>query len=187
MQYCILRVQVAFIKGAAMFCIRVVRDGLGHNLRQLTYSAPFSYHSWRLHVEKRLSSSYHASSCLVSNSPFFCSFIVKYIKEMSAFFKSSGSPGANLPWDSPPSTPQRGTEVSPTEVKEPRSIPVKMCQVSRKQCPPDTENRYHHVKRPTLFMFNSVNISHRITDKLQNGFERLFKKGFFYILLWYSL
>lgn len=61
---------------------------------------------------------------------------------MSAFFKSSGSPGAGLPWDSPPSTPQRGTELSPAEVKEPRSIPLKMCQVSRKQCPPDTENRY---------------------------------------------
>lgn len=66
---------------------------------------------------------------------------VKYIKEMSAFFKNSGSPGAALPWDSPPSTPQRGTELSPAEVKEPRSIPLKMCQVSRKQCPPDTENR----------------------------------------------
>ena len=68
---------------------------------------------------------------------------VKYIKEMSAFFKSSGSPGAALPWESPPSTPQRGTEPSPAEVKEPRSIPLKMCQVSRKQCPPDTENRYY--------------------------------------------
>lgn len=71
---------------------------------------------------------------------------VKYIKEMSAFFKSSGSPGAGLPWDSPPSTPQRGTELSPAEVKEPRSIPLKMCQVSRKQCPPDTENRYYMLK-----------------------------------------
>lgn len=70
---------------------------------------------------------------------------VKYIKEMSAFFKSSGSPGAGLPWDSPPSTPQRGTELSPAEVKEPRSIPLKMCQVSRKQCPPDTENRYYTI------------------------------------------
>lgn len=71
---------------------------------------------------------------------------VKYIKEMSAFFKSSGSPGAALPWDSPPSTPQRGTERSvAAEVKEPQSIPLKMCQVSRKQCPPDTENRYFEV------------------------------------------
>uniref|UniRef100_A0A3Q2VV65 Syntrophin alpha 1 n=1 Tax=Haplochromis burtoni TaxID=8153 RepID=A0A3Q2VV65_HAPBU len=81
---------------------------------------------------------------------------VKYIKEMSAFFKSSGSPGAGLPWDSPPSTPQRGTELSPAEVKEPRSIPLKMCQVSRKQCPPDTENRYFEVissnKKNSVFL-----------------------------------
>uniref|UniRef100_A0A3Q3QMA1 Syntrophin alpha 1 n=1 Tax=Monopterus albus TaxID=43700 RepID=A0A3Q3QMA1_MONAL len=70
---------------------------------------------------------------------------VKYIKEMSAFFKSSGSPGAALPWDSPPSTPQKSTELSSAEVREPRSIPLKMCQVSRKQCPPDTENRYFEV------------------------------------------
>ncbi|XP_024125261.1 alpha-1-syntrophin [Oryzias melastigma] len=67
---------------------------------------------------------------------------VKYIKEMSAFFKSSGSPGATLPWESPPSTPQRGPELAPAEVKEPRCVPLKMCQVSRKQCPPDTEDRY---------------------------------------------
>ncbi|XP_015814688.2 alpha-1-syntrophin [Nothobranchius furzeri] len=70
---------------------------------------------------------------------------VKYIKEMSSYFKSPGSPGASLPWDSPPSTPQRGAELSPAEVKDPRSIPLKMCQVSRKQCPPDTENRYFEV------------------------------------------
>uniref|UniRef100_A0A3P9L2R0 Syntrophin alpha 1 n=1 Tax=Oryzias latipes TaxID=8090 RepID=A0A3P9L2R0_ORYLA len=70
---------------------------------------------------------------------------VKYIKEMSAFFKSSGSPGATLPWDSPPSTPQRDPEISPAEGKEPRSVPLKMCQVSRKQCPPDTEDRYFEV------------------------------------------
>ncbi|XP_056130059.1 alpha-1-syntrophin [Lampris incognitus] len=67
---------------------------------------------------------------------------VKYIKEMSAFFKNSGSPGASLPWESPPSTPQRAADA---ELREPRSIPLKMCQVSRKQCPPDTENRYFEV------------------------------------------
>ncbi|KAL3058317.1 hypothetical protein OYC64_010485 [Pagothenia borchgrevinki] len=70
---------------------------------------------------------------------------VKYIKEMSAFFKNSGSPGAAIPWDSPPSTPQRGTELSSAEGKEPRSIPLKMCQVLRRQCPPDTEHRYFEV------------------------------------------
>lgn len=81
---------------------------------------------------------------------------VKYIKEMSAFFKTSGSPGSALPWDSPPSTPQRGPEPTPAEVREPRSIPLKMCQVSRKQCPPDTENRYFEVvssnRKNSLFL-----------------------------------
>ncbi|KAJ0068305.1 hypothetical protein NL108_004671, partial [Boleophthalmus pectinirostris] len=82
---------------------------------------------------------------------------VKYIKEMSAFFKTSGSPGSALPWDSPPSTPQRGAaEPTPAELREPRSIPLKMCQVSRKQCPPDTEHRYFEVvssnRKSSLFL-----------------------------------
>lgn len=114
--------------------------------------------TWRLHIHIFIPnsfsltplSSYSSSACvlylILSLSPLSLSHSraasVKYIKEMSAFFKSSGSPGAALPWDSPPSTPQRGSELSPAEVKEPRTIPLKMCQVSRKQCPPDTENRY---------------------------------------------
>uniref|UniRef100_A0AAZ3QDD4 Alpha-1-syntrophin n=2 Tax=Oncorhynchus TaxID=8016 RepID=A0AAZ3QDD4_ONCTS len=69
---------------------------------------------------------------------------VKYIKEMSAFFKNT-LPGAPLPWDSPHATPQKGADVLPTELKEARTIPLKMCQVTRKQCPPDTENRYFEV------------------------------------------
>ncbi|KAJ0023435.1 hypothetical protein NQD34_003334 [Periophthalmus magnuspinnatus] len=82
---------------------------------------------------------------------------VKYIKEMSAFFKTSGSPGSALPWDSPPSTPQRGApEPTPAELREPRNIPLKMCQVSRKQCPPDTEHRYFEVvssnRKNSLFL-----------------------------------
>uniref|UniRef100_A0A8C6SPX0 Syntrophin alpha 1 n=1 Tax=Neogobius melanostomus TaxID=47308 RepID=A0A8C6SPX0_9GOBI len=81
---------------------------------------------------------------------------VKYIKEMSAFFKNSGSPGSALPWDSPPSTPQRGNGPTPAEVREPRSIPLKMCQVTRKQCPPDTEHRYFEVvssnRKNSLFL-----------------------------------
>ncbi|XP_071017743.1 alpha-1-syntrophin-like [Oncorhynchus clarkii lewisi] len=69
---------------------------------------------------------------------------VKYIKEMSAFFKNT-LPGAPLPWDSPHATPQKGADAPPTELKEARTIPLKMCQVTRKQCPPDTENRYFEV------------------------------------------
>ncbi|XP_031682812.1 alpha-1-syntrophin-like isoform X1 [Oncorhynchus kisutch] len=68
---------------------------------------------------------------------------VKYIKEMSAFFKNT-SPGAPLPWDSPPATSQKGAH-APAELKEARTISLKMCQVTRKQCPPDTENRYFEV------------------------------------------
>ncbi|CAB1315524.1 unnamed protein product [Coregonus sp. 'balchen'] len=68
--------------------------------------------------------------------------ILKYIKEMSAFFKNT-SPGA--PWDSPHATPQKGADAPPAELKEARTIPLKMCQVTRKQCPPDTENRYFEV------------------------------------------
>ncbi|CAB1354257.1 unnamed protein product [Coregonus sp. 'balchen'] len=69
-------------------------------------------------------------------------YMVKYIKEMSAFFKNT-SPGAPLPWDSPPATSQKSADAPPAELKEARTIPLKMCQVTRKQCPPDTENRYY--------------------------------------------
>ncbi|KAM6979858.1 alpha-1-syntrophin isoform 2-T2 [Aplochiton taeniatus] len=70
---------------------------------------------------------------------------VKYIKEMSAFFKNS-APGSSLPWDSPPATPQKNGNVPPpADVRELRCIPLRLCQVARKQCPPDTENRYFEV------------------------------------------
>ncbi|MBN3310356.1 SNTA1 protein, partial [Amia calva] len=85
---------------------------------------------------------------------------VKYIKEMSAYFKNA-SPGASIPWDSPPSSPQKqGISNSPShsaaELKEGKTIPLKVCQISRKQCPPDTENRYleviSHDRRSSLFL-----------------------------------
>ncbi|KAJ3602412.1 hypothetical protein NHX12_030167 [Muraenolepis orangiensis] len=75
---------------------------------------------------------------------------------MSAFFKNAGSPGAPLPWDSPPSTPQRGADATPAALREPCTIPLKLCQVTRKQCPPDTENRYFEVvsasRKNTVFL-----------------------------------
>ncbi|XP_036387645.1 alpha-1-syntrophin [Megalops cyprinoides] len=75
---------------------------------------------------------------------------VKYIKEMSAYFKNA-SPGAAVPWDSPPASPQKQAEL-----KESRAIPLKMCQVTRRQCPPDTENRYLEVvssdRKSSLFL-----------------------------------
>ncbi|XP_029103842.1 alpha-1-syntrophin [Scleropages formosus] len=81
---------------------------------------------------------------------------VKYIKEMSAYFKNAGQ-GGPLPWDSPPaSLHKQGAANSAAELKESREIPLKMCQVTRKQCPPDTENRYFEVisadRRSSLFL-----------------------------------
>nr|XP_002662604.4 alpha-1-syntrophin [Danio rerio] len=65
---------------------------------------------------------------------------VKYIKEMSAFFKG-GSTGPPV-LDSPPATPQKQTDPA---LKETRTIPLRMCHVTRKQCPPDPEDRYFEV------------------------------------------
>ncbi|KAL2090577.1 hypothetical protein ACEWY4_012840 [Coilia grayii] len=78
---------------------------------------------------------------------------VKYIKEMSAFFKNASASGA-AGWESPPMSPQKQ---APTEdLKESRSVALKMCQVGRRQCPPDTENRYLEVtsadKRTSVFL-----------------------------------
>ncbi|XP_012684859.1 alpha-1-syntrophin [Clupea harengus] len=67
---------------------------------------------------------------------------VKYIKEMSAFFKNASASGAEG-WESPPMTPQR--QMAGVDLKETRSIALRMCQLSRRQCPPDTENRYVEV------------------------------------------
>ncbi|XP_062401598.1 alpha-1-syntrophin [Sardina pilchardus] len=67
---------------------------------------------------------------------------VKYIKEMSAFFKNA-SAGGGAGWDSPPMTPQK--QAAGADLKETRSVALKMCQLSRRQCPPDTENRYLEV------------------------------------------
>ncbi|XP_030632583.1 alpha-1-syntrophin [Chanos chanos] len=78
---------------------------------------------------------------------------VKYIKEMSAFFKSA-APGVPPVLDSPPATPQK--QASDSALKETRNIPLKMSQVTRKQCPPDIEDRYFEVvscdRRKTVFL-----------------------------------
>lgn len=66
--------------------------------------------------------------------------VVKYIKEMSAFFKGGSTTGPPV-LDSPPATPQKQTDPA---LKETRTLPLRMCHVTRKQCPPDTEDRYKH-------------------------------------------
>ncbi|KAG9352995.1 hypothetical protein JZ751_017571 [Albula glossodonta] len=82
--------------------------------------------------------------------------LLKYIKEMSAYFKNA-SPGGAVTWDSPPASPlKQGIGNSPAELKENRTISLKMCRVTRKQCPPDTENRYFEVvsvdRRSCMFL-----------------------------------
>ncbi|XP_059426349.1 alpha-1-syntrophin-like [Carassius carassius] len=66
---------------------------------------------------------------------------VKYMKEMSAFFKGGSTTGPPV-LDSPPATPQKQTDPA---LKETQTIPLRMCHVTRKQCPPDTEDRYFEV------------------------------------------
>ncbi|XP_051562575.1 alpha-1-syntrophin-like [Myxocyprinus asiaticus] len=66
---------------------------------------------------------------------------VKYIKEMSAFFKGGSTAGPPV-LDSPPATPQKQADPA---LKETRTLPLQMCQVTRKHCPPDTEDRYFEV------------------------------------------
>uniref|UniRef100_A0A673IS52 Alpha-1-syntrophin-like n=1 Tax=Sinocyclocheilus rhinocerous TaxID=307959 RepID=A0A673IS52_9TELE len=66
---------------------------------------------------------------------------VKYIKEMSVFFKAGSTTGPPV-LDSPPATPQKQTDPA---LKETRTILLRMCHVTRKQCPPDTEDRYFEV------------------------------------------
>lgn len=67
-----------------------------------------------------------------------CFSVVKYIKEMSAFFKGGSTAGPPV-LDSPPATPQKQTDPA---LKETRTLPLRMCHVTCKQCPPDTEDRY---------------------------------------------
>ncbi|XP_048879062.1 alpha-1-syntrophin [Brienomyrus brachyistius] len=81
---------------------------------------------------------------------------VKYMKEMSAYFRNVNA-GGPIPWEPPGGSPKKqGGPNSTAEPKLTREIPLKMCQVTKKQCPPDTENRYFKVisadRRTSLFL-----------------------------------
>ncbi|XP_063311809.1 alpha-1-syntrophin [Pelobates fuscus] len=68
---------------------------------------------------------------------------VKYMKEISPYFK--GSPSGSNSWDStPPVTPlKKGSPaLPPRDIKDGKSIPLKMCYVSRRFIPSDLEPRY---------------------------------------------
>ncbi|NWR95242.1 SNTA1 protein, partial [Furnarius figulus] len=71
---------------------------------------------------------------------------VKYMKEISPYFKNS-STGATLSWDPSPGAPQKRSSpvLPPGELREGRTVPLKMCYVSRKCLPTDSEHRYLEV------------------------------------------
>lgn len=67
---------------------------------------------------------------------------VKYMKEISPYFKNSSS-GATVSWDPSPATLQKRSSplLPPKELREARTVPLKMCYVSRKCLPTDPEHR----------------------------------------------
>ncbi|XP_072735392.1 alpha-1-syntrophin isoform X2 [Ciconia boyciana] len=71
---------------------------------------------------------------------------VKYMKEISPYFKNS-SAGATVSWDpSPAALQKRSSPLLPSrELREGRTVPLKMCYVSRKCLPADPEHRYLEV------------------------------------------
>uniref|UniRef100_A0A8C6V9M2 Syntrophin alpha 1 n=1 Tax=Naja naja TaxID=35670 RepID=A0A8C6V9M2_NAJNA len=70
---------------------------------------------------------------------------VKYMKEISPYFKNS-STGATVSWDSSPGfQKQASPTLSLQDLKEGKNIPLKMCYISRKCLPNDAENRYLEV------------------------------------------
>nr|XP_060628337.1 alpha-1-syntrophin [Anolis sagrei ordinatus] len=71
---------------------------------------------------------------------------VKYMKEISPYFKNS-STGATVSWDSSPAAFQKqaSPSLSLRDLKEGKNIPLRMCYISRKCLPSDPENRYLEV------------------------------------------
>ncbi|NXN98144.1 SNTA1 protein, partial [Rhinopomastus cyanomelas] len=82
---------------------------------------------------------------------------VKYMKEISPYFKNS-STGATVTWEPAPAAPQkRSSPLLPArELREGRTVPLRMCYVSRKCLPADPEHRYLEVSsadgRAALFL-----------------------------------
>lgn len=68
---------------------------------------------------------------------------VKYMKEISPYFKNSAA-GPTVSWDPSPAVPQKhSSPVLPP--RESRTVPLRMCYVSRKCLPADPEHRYLEV------------------------------------------
>lgn len=77
--------------------------------------------------------------------PGAASLPVKYMKEISPYFKNS-SAGATVSWDPSPTALQKRSSplLPPRELREGRTVPLKMCYVSRKCLPADPEHRSGH-------------------------------------------
>ncbi|XP_007446896.1 PREDICTED: alpha-1-syntrophin isoform X2 [Lipotes vexillifer] len=84
---------------------------------------------------------------------------VKYMKEVSPYFKNSAS-GTSVGWDSPPASPlQRQPSspgLSPRDLHDAKHMSLKMAYVSRRCTPTDPETRYLEIcsadGRDTLFL-----------------------------------
>ncbi|XP_004630875.1 alpha-1-syntrophin [Octodon degus] len=71
---------------------------------------------------------------------------VKYMKEVSPYFKNSAG-GTSVGWDSPPTSPPLQRQPSspgsqPRHLSEAKHVPLKMAYVSRRCTPSDPEPRY---------------------------------------------
>ncbi|XP_075427327.1 LOW QUALITY PROTEIN: alpha-1-syntrophin [Ascaphus truei] len=70
---------------------------------------------------------------------------LKYMKEISPYFKGSPPPSGSVDWDvtPPASLPRRSSpSLSSQDIKDGKSLPLRMCYVSRRFLPPDPEPRY---------------------------------------------
>ncbi|XP_051835082.1 alpha-1-syntrophin [Antechinus flavipes] len=77
---------------------------------------------------------------------------VKYMKEISPYFKNSSS-GATVSWESPAAS---SPTLCPRELKEGKNVSLKMAYVSRRCIPADAERRYLELRsadgRDVLFL-----------------------------------
>uniref|UniRef100_A0A452G7A3 Alpha-1-syntrophin n=1 Tax=Capra hircus TaxID=9925 RepID=A0A452G7A3_CAPHI len=84
---------------------------------------------------------------------------VKYMKEVSPYFKDSAS-GTSVGWDSPPASPLQRQPSSPgpppRDLRDAKHMSLKMAYVSRRCTPTDPETRYLEIcsadGRDTLFL-----------------------------------
>ncbi|XP_075419896.1 alpha-1-syntrophin isoform X2 [Tenrec ecaudatus] len=85
---------------------------------------------------------------------------VKYMKEVSPYFKNSAGGGTSVGWDSPPASPLQRQPSSPgpplQDLSDAKHVSLKMAYVSRRCTPSDPEPRYLEIcsadGQDTLFL-----------------------------------